>query len=153
MKENSHWLEIDDIKKFTNYLRTLVYVNFNSNDAFSLTEEDNQEDNASEQDFDLLLDCDIDDLEENEKDELNNLLELTECITIVKSIAKKLRHKKTKERVYLISSDGVADAIENIQRRMISNMIQTLVSKGYLDSAFDDDKNDFIFWTKTFKEE
>jgi hypothetical protein len=31
---------------------------------------------------------------------------------------------------------------------MVSNIVRGLVKKGVLDSAFDNDKNDFIFWVK-----
>jgi hypothetical protein len=31
---------------------------------------------------------------------------------------------------------------------MISNMLNNLVNKGVLDSGFDDESNDFIFWIK-----
>jgi hypothetical protein len=31
---------------------------------------------------------------------------------------------------------------------MISNILSKLVSEGLLDSAFDTEKNDFIFWVK-----
>ena len=147
MSKDSEWLEIDDLDKFTNYLRTMVYVNFNGSVLKYIDEED------TEEEPDLSLDCDINDLTDDEREELNNLLALSECLTIVKDTAKRLRHKKTKEKVYLISIDGVGDVIENIQRRFISNMISILVKKGYLDSAFDEDRNDFIFWTKNFKED
>tara|TARA_B000000557_G_C20502426_1_gene328544 strand:+ start:34 stop:477 length:444 start_codon:yes stop_codon:yes gene_type:complete len=147
MSKDSEWLEIDDLDKFTNYLRTMVYINFNGSVLKYIDEED------TEEEPDFLLDCDINDLTDDEKEELNNLLALSECVTIVKDKTKRLRHKKTKEKVYLISIDAVGDVIEDIQRRFISNMISILVKKGYLDSAFDEDRNDFIFWTKNFKED
>jgi hypothetical protein len=31
---------------------------------------------------------------------------------------------------------------------MISNILNSLVNKGVLDSAYDSDQNDFIFWVK-----
>jgi hypothetical protein len=31
---------------------------------------------------------------------------------------------------------------------MISNILNSLVNKGILDSAYDSDQNDFIFWVK-----
>ena len=33
-----------------------------------------------------------------------------------------------------------------MNHRMISNMLQGLVSKGVLESGFDSESNDFIFW-------
>lgn len=31
---------------------------------------------------------------------------------------------------------------------MVSNILNTLVNKGVLDSGYDSEKNDFIFWVK-----
>ena len=31
---------------------------------------------------------------------------------------------------------------------MISNMLNTLVNKGLLETAYDNESNDFIFWVK-----
>ena len=39
-----------------------------------------------------------------------------------------------------------------MNRRMISNIVQGLVKKGVLHTAFDNEKNDFIFWVKTEEE-
>jgi hypothetical protein len=36
---------------------------------------------------------------------------------------------------------------------MISNILNSLVNKGVLDSAYDSDQNDFIFWVKEEEEE
>ena len=35
---------------------------------------------------------------------------------------------------------------------MVSNMISNLVKKGLLESAFDEEKNDFVFWKKDIKD-
>ena len=38
--------------------------------------------------------------------------------------------------------------IEHVNQRMVSNIIAKLVNGGLLESAFDDEKNEFIFWKK-----
>jgi hypothetical protein len=35
---------------------------------------------------------------------------------------------------------------------MVSNILNSLVNKGVLDSAYDDEQNDFIFWVKEEKQ-
>ena len=38
--------------------------------------------------------------------------------------------------------------MEQLCERMVSNIIQSLVKKGLVETAFDNEKNDFIFWVK-----
>ena len=35
-----------------------------------------------------------------------------------------------------------------LNQRMVSNIVRGLVKKGVVDSAFDSERNDFIFWVK-----
>lgn len=130
MKKEEEWLEISNLEKFTNYIRTMIFVSFANDDP--------------EQD---IMKC-FEELTEQEKEELNNVLEIKECITIVEGIARRVRSKKTKEIKYLINGVMLNHIIDDVNQRMVSNIIKTLVSKGVLESAFDEEKNDFIFWTK-----
>jgi hypothetical protein len=36
--------------------------------------------------------------------------------------------------------------LESFNDRMVSNILNKLVNDGYLESAFDEKSNDFIFW-------
>lgn len=130
MKNKDEWLEISDMKKFADYIRTLVFVNFT---------EDESDNN--------MLNC-FKKLSSAEKEELENLLDINECMLIIKNKAKKLVGKKTKKIKYIMNTKLLNSIIEDINQRMVSNIIQTLVAKGVLESAFDEEKNDFVFWTK-----
>lgn len=130
MKKKDEWLEISNVKKFTNYIRTMVFVNF---------VEDNPEEDINK--------C-FEKLTDKEKKELDDVLKITECLLIVKDKAKRLRNKKTKEVKYLINNTMFSQIIEEINQRLVSNIIHTLVSKGLLETAFDSEKNDFVFWPK-----
>lgn len=127
---NNEWLEISSMQKFTDYIRTMVYMNFAEN-----TEEN-----------DLTLS--FKELSKKEQVELNNLLDIEECILIVKENVKIVRHKINKEKKYLINDTRLNKIIEDINQRMISNIIKDLVGKGLLETAFDEEKNDFVFWAK-----
>jgi len=45
-----------------------------------------------------------------------------------------------------ISESSLIKIIEDINNRIISNSISKLVSNGCLESAYDEEENDFIFW-------
>lgn len=130
MKNEEEWLEISNLKKFTNYIRTMVFKSFSNED----------------EEIDV-LNC-FANLTQKEKEELDNVLGLKECSIIIKGIAKKIRHKTTKKVKYIVNGDMLNQIIEDINQRMVSNIIQVLVSKGVLETAFDEEKNDFVFWTK-----
>jgi hypothetical protein len=130
MNSKDDWLEISNIHKFTNYIRTMVFVNFI---------EDKQE-------IDIIK-C-FEELSEKEKQELDDVLSKKECLIIVKAKAKRLRHKSTKKIKYLINDTTLAQIVDEINQRLVSNIIQTLVSKGLLETAFDAEVNDFVFWVK-----
>jgi hypothetical protein len=40
------------------------------------------------------------------------------------------------------------EMIESFNSRMISNMLNHLVNRGLLETAYDADSNDFVFWIK-----
>lgn len=124
----SEWLEISNLPKFTDYIRKMIYINFNEENAES-----------------DIQDC-FQQLESEEKQEINEVLSLRECIEIVKENCKKFRHKKTKKLKYVIDSNAFDEILHKVNQRMISNIISALVSRGLLDSAFDEEKNDFVFW-------
>lgn len=127
---NNEWLEISSMQKFTDYIRTMVYMNF----AESTEEND--------------ITLSFEELSEKEQVELDNLLDIEECILIVKENVKIVRHKKSKEKKYLINDKRLNKIIEDINHRMVSNIIKELVAKGLLETAFDEEQNDFVFWTK-----
>lgn len=128
--KKDEWLEISNLKKFTNYIRTMVFIGF-------------IEDNPDED----ITKC-FNKLSPKEKKEMDEILNIKECLIIVKSLAKRARNKKTKEIKYLLNNVRLNKIIEDINQRLVSNIIQVLVSKGILETAFDEEKNDFVFWVK-----
>jgi len=139
MKNNGDWLEISDINKFTDYIRNIVYINFKDEDI-------------DEENYIVDINDSFESLTKEEIEELESVLDKKECINIIKETSRKMRHKKTKKIKYLMDDKILYDIIENINQRMVSNIISNLVKKGLLESAFDEEKNDFIFWTKENKD-
>ena len=128
------WLEISNIEKFSDYIRNIVYINFKDD---SITDED-----------DINIDIAFEDLTDEEKKEIASILDKQECINIVKETSRKVRGKKSKKIKYLMDDKILYDIIDNINQRMVSNIIANMVKKGLLETAFDEKKNDFIFWKK-----
>lgn len=139
MKNNGDWLEISDIDKFTDYIRNIVYINFKDEDI-------------DEENYIVDINDSFESLTKEEIEELESVLDKKECINIIKETSRKMRHKKTKKIKYLMDDKILYDIIENINQRMVSNIISNLVKKGLLESAFDEEKNDFVFWKKDNKD-
>jgi len=97
---------------------------------------------------DKVLNTDISKLHETELSELDSILSQQECLLISKDFTRSQINKKTKEKRIIITESDYIAMIEAFNTRMISNMLNNLVSKGIIDSAYDDQKNDFVFWLK-----
>ena len=67
-------------------------------------------------------------------------------MVIVRSLLKKQRHKTTKEVRYLISDSLFYDILQQLNDRLVSNTMASLVQKGLVESAYDSDIDDFVFW-------
>lgn len=137
MKSENEWFIIDDIEKFVESTRVLVF------DAFG------NENKKSTDDLALLLS----DLEDSEIEELEETISQAECLVIAKNYLQKQYNKKSKEERYVISTNKYMEMIESINARMVSNMLTHLASKGLIESAYDTEANDFIFWVKDAKNE
>jgi sugar-specific transcriptional regulator TrmB len=129
---NNSWFIIDDFDGFVDSSRSLVFKFFGENDE-SLTKE---------------LGLSSVSLSKEELKELNQTLTFDESAAIIKNKAKKQINKKTKEIKYCINDKLLMEIIEDLNSRLVSNILSSLVSKGILDSAFDSDQNDFVFWIK-----
>lgn len=129
---NNSWFIIDDFDSFVDSSRSLVFKFFGENDE-SLTKE---------------LGLSSVSLSKEELKELNQTLTFDESAAIIKNKAKKQINKKTKEIKYCINDKLLMEIIEDLNSRLVSNILSSLVSKGILDSAFDSDQNDFVFWIK-----
>lgn len=74
--------------------------------------------------------------------EVDSLITTNESKNIIISMAKKYKFG------YKISEKNIIRCIEKLNSRMISNSLLNLVSSGVLESAFDSELNDFVFWEK-----
>jgi hypothetical protein len=131
----SEWFVVPNIKEFTDKARSIVYNNFGT-----------WEDKSN-------LDVLIDDIKDNEKEEFDKILSHQESLVIVKENLKKERNKITKKIRYVLSDDMFAEIVHKLNDRMVSNIISGLVQKGLVETAFDEQANDFIFWVKNDQEE
>lgn len=95
-----------------------------------------------------VLDHNISNLHEKEVNELDSVLSQSECILIAEDFITKQTNKKTKEKRYIITDSNYMSMVEAFNSRMVSNILSNLVNKGIIDSAYDEDKNDFVFWIK-----
>tara|TARA_B100001778_G_C18206477_1_gene458060 strand:+ start:144 stop:575 length:432 start_codon:yes stop_codon:yes gene_type:complete len=138
MDAENGWLEIVNVDKLVNFSRRLIYHNFG--------------DSSKDMDDEEFLAA-VKKLPKDEIEEMDQVLPFQECKIIAKEYIKKRRHKKTKEISYFIREDDYNNVLIEYNRRMVSNIVASLVSRGALDMAFDDEKNDFIFWVKKEDEE
>ena len=136
MKEE--WMEVVNVDKLTDFTRKVIFHNF-----------DNQNNMLSDEEF---LEK-VKRIKNEDSEEMERLLPFKEVKLILKSFLKKRRNKKTQE-VKLFMKEGDYDKILlEFNQRMISNIVQGLVKKGVLETAYDDEKNDFVFWVKNNQDE
>jgi hypothetical protein len=131
MKDN--WYVIHDMDAFTNHARVLVYNAFGS----GLSEDKD--------------DPEIDDLisvKPEDKDELDKILSFEESLNITTQIVKKQKNKKTNSIRYVVNDIIFSEVLESLNDRMVSNLLNNLVNKGVLETGFDNETNDFLFWIK-----
>ena len=126
----SKWFIIPNLSEFTDKARAIVYNNFGVWN------------NKSD------LDVIIDDVVENEKEEFDKILSHQESLVIVKENIKKERNKLTKKIRYILNDEMFAEIVHKLNDRMVSNIISGLVQKGLIETAFDSEANDFVFWVK-----
>lgn len=131
-KDEEDWFVIKDLEKFIESSRVLVFQNFGQTNKESPDE----------------LSIAMDDLTEDENTELENVLSQEECMIIAKTYIKTQKHKKTHRPRFIISETSYVAMIEAFNSRMVSNMLNHLVNKGILETAYDDKCNDFVFWLK-----
>lgn len=123
--------EIIDVDKFVESTRTMVYYHF-----------------GSEKNIPKNIDGLIQTFTKEEIEEMNNCLSQTESTNILQKFMKKQKNKYTNETRISISDESYYKYIEELNTRMISNMLSKLASQGVLETAFDEEINDFVFWTK-----
>ena len=133
------WFLIKNFEGFVNHARGLVFKVFGE----SVDKEDIDEDMSTI--YHSLSKLDL--------EEMNKTLPLEECLLISKQHIKIKTNKKTKETEYYINDNILFRLLESFNTRMVSNILNKLTNDGLLESAFDEEKNDFIFWITDDKKE
>jgi hypothetical protein len=124
------WYQIKDLTGFINHARELVFKSFGE-----VNEEANDD-----------LTFTLNKLAPKDTEELDRILTYDECVVISRNHIKIKISKKTKRESYFVNDTILSEILESFNSRMVSNILTKLVSDGLLDSAFDTEKNDFIFW-------
>jgi len=127
MKDN--WFVIKNLTDFINASRRLVFQSFGqkTDDQFEI---ENMITNISEQ----------------EQAELDKILSFEEAQSIIKPFLKKQTNKKNKEQRLILNEDTYMSIIEALNDRLVSNILNGLVNKGLIETAYDEESNDFVFW-------
>jgi hypothetical protein len=120
---------INNLEDFVNATRRLVFKNFGTNP-----------------DEDLNLEDIITNSSPQDESEMNNVLSYSESCSIVKSFIKKQTNKKTKENRYVLDEEIYMSIVMSLNDRLVSNILNGLVNKGLVETAYDDKTNDFVFW-------
>lgn len=131
--KDEEWMEIVNLDKLIQFSRKLIFYNFDeANDDLDTEEFMNKVERIKDRDI----------------HEIELLLPIKECRQIFEELTMSKRHKKTKILTHFIKDDNYDIVLERLNQRMISNMVQGLVKKGVLETGFDNDRNDFVFWIK-----
>lgn len=123
----SKWYAINDFDQFVDHARSLVFK------FFGVASEEIEESIHSK----LIK------LTDSEMQELDQTLSHSEAALIIKGYA-----KSTKDGGYKINTDILYTILEELNSRLVSNILTKLVSKGMVDTAYDSEINDFVFWVK-----
>jgi len=126
MKED--YLIISDFDEFINASRRLVFKCFG-------------EKQIDESDL-------FTELNEIDQEELDSNLSYDESAIIAKDILIKQKHKVSGDTRYLVTDEKYMVILEELNTRLASNLLNSLVNKGLVESAYDDESNDFVFWIK-----
>lgn len=78
----------------------------------------------------------------NTKNDVDFLITIEETKNIIMPMI------KINKQGYKISEKKIYKIVEKLNSRMISNSLSNMVSEGILESAFDSELNDFVFWEK-----
>ena len=126
---------IDNLDEFTDSARRLVYNGFGK---------------GAVEDPDEFTEL-VTKISPDEEQELNKILTHDEALIIVKSMAKEQKHKYEDKSRYLIDEKIFSEIIEAMNARLVSNILTSLANRGMIESAYDSDINDFVFWVKDEK--
>jgi hypothetical protein len=130
----TEWFIIKNLEEFTDKARAIVFNNFGKWEGVDKIDE--------------MMDA----VKDSEKEELDRVLSYEESLVIVKQSARKQTNKKTNKTRYILNEKLFTTIVEDLNSRMVSNILNELVKKGLVESAYDSESNDFIFWIKDDKD-
>lgn len=121
---------INDFPLFIDTTRALVFNSFGKSKDSPVTE------------------IGLDTVSEKEQEEFNTILSHSESMLIAKEVLKKQTNKKGDKHRYIVTEESYAELIDALNNRMVANIMSSLVSKGLVETSFDNEANDFVFWVK-----
>lgn len=121
------YYEITDMDDFIQNTRVLTYSAFGEKSDVNFDE----------------LNMSMESLSEEQQTEINECLTFSECKAIVLENVEKTGNKK-----YKITQEDFVEIVDAFSKRITGNILNSLVSKGYVETAFDEKENDFVFWVK-----
>lgn len=127
--------DIYDLEMFVQKTRVLVYNSFGTSSK-PLDE----------------IDMDFENLNKDQQKEIDNCLSEKEALNIALEHVLQKRDRDG-NIINLLSEENFMAIINDFSLRMTSNILNTLASKGLVDSAFDEETNDFVFWAKDMDDE
>jgi len=137
--EDDDFMEVVNLDKLVEFSRQLIFYNF------AIEDEDDETDDE--------FISKVKNIKKEDKEELDRLLPFKESKLIFKSSLKKQINRRTKKIRYVIKESDYDEVLVELNSRMVSNIIRSLVKKGLVETAFDDDKNDFVFWVSKLGED
>jgi hypothetical protein len=130
--QNEPWFYINDLDGFVDNSRQLVFKFFGQSNEIA----------------DDSLTASLASLGDLDQEELDKTISHEEAAVIIKNRAKIQINRKSKQKRYCLNDEILQLIIEDLNSRMVSNILTKLVGDGIIESAFDTEKNDFIFWVK-----
>lgn len=124
---NNQWYVINDFEEFVNASRALIFNTFGKN-----------LDESDQDSIHNMIDCS----KLEDKEELDKSLSYDESAVIAKTVF------TINEDKYLVNDDGFVRFLELLNDRLVSNILNNLANMGLVESAYDNDSNDFVFWIK-----
>lgn len=131
MKKNDDWFIVKNVSEFIDASRKIVFNNFGKSTG---TDDQDNIDNI------------LNDISEEDQQELNKVLSFKEASSITKPFLKKQKNKRDDSIRYLVSESSYLQIIEALNNRLVSNILNSLVNKGLIETSFDEKSNDFVFW-------
>jgi hypothetical protein len=123
-KENLIYV-MDNLEKFVNEIRRIVFAGFGATDITD----------------DVLSEL----MSEIDQEELDKTITYEECLNIAYEYISIKKTRKGKRKI-IITEQNFNKLIEDINSRLVSNILVQLVDRGDLETAWDEESNDFIFW-------